>query len=149
MTREDPSSDDCVIVQPKEEVNAIGRDATNPLPVPTVTPPQSSLPFFLTCRGRIVSMFKRKSASMRSMSANERSLTLLLEELKKSQSLLSALSKRKETIQSELQSLGTRSPEPFTFDSSSRSPHSLPSRHQITGNTSPKREPVSPLLLPM
>ena len=93
----------------------------------------------LTHRGRIVSMFKRKSAPMRSMSANERSLALLLEELKKDQSTLAALAKRKETIQNELKTLGTRPPEPFTFDASSRCHYSLPIRHPITGDTPSKR----------
>ena len=94
-------------------------------------------------------MFKRKSASMRSMSANERSLALLLEELKKDQSTLAALAKRKETIQNELKTLGTRPPEPFTFDASSRCHYSLPIRHPITGDTPFKRQQISPLRLAM
>ena len=96
-----------------------------------------------------MSMFKRKSASMRSMSANERSLALLLEELKKDQSTLAALAKRKETIQNELKTLGTRPPEPFTFDASSRCHYSLPIRHPITGDTPFKRQQISPLRLAM
>lgn len=54
-------------------------------------------------------MFKRKSASMRSMSANERSLALLLEELKKDQSTLAALAKRKETIPERAEDVGNAS----------------------------------------